>query len=124
MSLKKVIFLLFSLLFTSCSVSKFIPEGEYMLNRVDIISHSRDNSASQVRSYIRQNPNSKWFSLFKVPLYMYSLSGIDSTKWVNRTLRKIGEAPVIYDSQQAELTRENIETMLHNEGYLHLYSKL
>ena len=119
MSLKKVIFLLFSLLFTSCSVSKFIPEGEYMLNRVDIISHSRDNSASQVRSYIRQNPNSKWFSLFKVPLYMYSLSGIDSTKWVNRTLRKIGEAPVIYDSQQAELTRENIETMLHNEGYLH-----
>ena len=36
-----------------------------MLNSVDIISHSKDNYASQARSYVRQNPNSKWFSLVK-----------------------------------------------------------
>ncbi len=120
MLLRKEIYLLLSLLlFASCSVSQFIPEGEHMLNRVDIISHNKDNYVSQARSYVRQNPNSKWFSLVKVPLFIYSASGKDSTKWINKALQKIGEAPVIYDSRQAELTRENIETMLRNNGYLH-----
>ena len=119
MSLRNIIYLLFCLLATSCSVSKFIPENEYMLNRVDIISHSKENHASLARSYVRQNPNSKWFSVAKVPLHIYSLSGLDTTKWVNRALQKAGEAPVIYDSVQAELTRGNIETMLRNNGYLH-----
>lgn len=119
MSLRKEIYILLSLLLASCSVSKFIPEDEYMLNRVDIISHNKENFAAEARSYVRQNPNSKWFSLVKVPLYIYSASGKDSTKWINRSLQKIGEAPVIYDSVQAELTRESIETMLRNDGYLH-----
>ncbi len=119
MSLRKEIYLLLTLLLASCSVSKFIPEGEYMLNRVDIISHNKENYATQARSYVRQNPNSKWFSLAKVPLYIYSSSGKDSTKWINKALQKIGEAPVIYDNRQAELTRESIETMLKNNGYLH-----
>ncbi len=119
MSLRKEIYLLLTLLLASCSVSKFIPEGEYMLNRVDIISHNKENYATQARSYVRQNPNSKWFSLIKAPLYIYSAAGTDSTKWINKALQKIGEAPVIYDSRQAELTRESIETMLKNNGYLH-----
>ena len=119
MSIRKEIYLLLTLLLASCSVSKFIPEGEYMLNRVDIISHNKENYASQARSYVRQNPNSKWFSIAKVHMHIYSASGKDSTKWINKVLQKIGEAPVIYDSRQAELTRANIETMLRNNGYLH-----
>ncbi len=119
MSFRKEIYLLLTLLLASCSVSKFIPEGEHMLNRVDIISHNKENYATQARSYVRQNPNSKWFSIAKVPLYIYSASGKDSTKWINKALQKIGEAPVIYNSRQAEITRENIETMLRNNGYLH-----
>ena len=118
MSLRKGIYLILCLLLASCSVSKFIPEGEYMLNSVDIVSHSKENYAAQARSYVRQNPNSKWFSLFRAPLYMYSLSGRDTSKWINRTLQKVGEAPVIYDSAMAELTRANIETMLRNDGHL------
>ena len=119
MSIRKEIYLLLTLLLASCSVSKFIPEGEHMLNRVDIISHNKENYAAQARSYVRQNPNSKWFSIAKVPMHIYSASGKDSTKWINKALQKIGEAPVIYDSRQAELTRANIETMLRNNGYLH-----
>ena len=119
MSIRKEIYLLLTLLLASCSVSKFIPEGEHMLNRVDIISHNKENYATQARSYVRQNPNSKWFSIAKVPMHIYSASGKDSTKWINKALQKIGEAPVIYDSRQAELTRANIETMLRNNGYLH-----
>ena len=75
MSIRKEIYLLLTLLLASCSVSKFIPEGEYMLNRVDIISHNKENYAAQARSYVRQNPNSKWFSIAKVPMHIYSASG-------------------------------------------------
>ncbi|MBQ3152371.1 MAG: BamA/TamA family outer membrane protein [Bacteroidaceae bacterium] len=120
MPIKRGIYILLSLLLlASCSVSKFIPDGERMLNKVEIISYNKENKAAEARSYVRQNPNSKWFSLAKVPMRIYCLSGKDSTKFINKVLRKIGEAPVIYDSKQAELTRSNIETMLRNNGYLH-----
>ena len=120
MILKRAIYILCSLLLlASCSVSKFIPENEYLLNDVKVISHSPERTAQKAKSYLRQLPNSKWFSLVKLPMYTYALSGKDTTLWVNRFLQKLGEAPVIYSEELAELTRMNIEQMLRNDGYLH-----
>lgn len=120
MSLRKIIYLLSSLLLLgSCSVKKFIPEGEYLLNDVDIISNTNSANALKASNYVRQKPNAKWFSLVKVPMYTYALSGLDSTKWNNRVLRRLGEKPVIYSETLAEKTRKNIEQMLQNDGYLH-----
>lgn len=107
------------LLLFSCSVKKFIPEGEYLLNDVDIVSNTNGDNASKAQKYIRQKPNAKWFSLLKVPMYTYALSGLDSTKWGNRVLRRLGEKPVVYSHRLAEATRLNIQQMLLNEGYLH-----
>ena len=56
---------------------------------------------SSLRMYVRQNPNAKWFSLIKTQLYVYNLSGRDSTKWGNKFLRRIGDAPVIYSEDEA-----------------------
>ena len=62
--------MLFSLLLLfSCSVKKFIPEGEYLLNDVEIISNTNSENASKAVDYIKQKPNAKWFSLAKVPMY-------------------------------------------------------
>lgn len=107
------------LMLFSCSVNKFIPEGESMLDDVRIISNTNASNATKAGSYVRQQPNSKWFSLVKVPLYTYSLSGRDTTRWGNRVLQKIGEAPVIFNEELAERSRSNIEKMLVNDGYLH-----
>ena len=107
------------LMLFSCSVKKFIPEGEYLLNDVDIISNTNAANASKAVNYVRQKPNAKWFSLLKVPMYTYALSGLDSTKWGNRVLRRLGEKPVIYSEKLAEATRYNIQQMLLNDGYLH-----
>lgn len=120
MPVRKVILsLLCVILMLSCSVKKFIPEGEYLLDDVEIISTTHPEHEGKAKNYVRQRPNSKWFSLCKVPMYTYSLSGLDSTKWVNKALRRLGEAPVIYDTLLAERTRANIEKMLRNDGYLH-----
>ena len=107
------------LLLVSCSATKYVPENEYLLNSVRIIPGHDRSMADKAQAYVRQRPNSKWLNTFALPLYTYSLSGRDSTKRINRILRKIGEAPVIYNRGKAEQTRYNIEQMMRNEGYLH-----
>ena len=83
MLLRKVILMLMcSFMVLSCSVNKFIPEGKYLLDDVDIVSNTNASNAIKAQAYVRQQPNSKWFSLAKVPLYTYALSGTDSAKWV------------------------------------------
>ena len=120
MSLKNGIYLLISvMMLLSCSVNKFIPEGGYLLDDVRIVSTTNAANAAKAFGYVRQKPNSKWFSLFKLPMYTYALSGLDSTKWVNRTLRRLGEKPVIFSSEQTERSVQNLQKMLVNDGYLH-----
>jgi len=111
-------FLLAALLAASCSVKRFIPEGDYLLDKVSLQTDDSDLKTEQLSGYIRQHPNSKWFSLLKVPLGIYSLSGQDSTKRINRFIRRLGEAPVIYDADMAEKTQQNIRSAVQNMGYL------
>ncbi len=84
-------------LLTSCSVTRHVPEGAYLLNRtkIEVAEKNRDISISQMNSYVRQHPNTRLFSLFRLPLAAYSLSGRDTTRWLNRTLSHFGEAPVL-----------------------------
>lgn len=103
---------------TACSASKFIPEGSYLLDDVKIKSDTKNIETSQLEPYIRQKGNSKWFSLFKVPLGTYALSGRDTTKWINRKLQAFGEGPVLFDSLQAEQTCNDLSNVLHGMGYI------
>lgn len=107
------------LLFLSgCSVSKFIPEGHYLLDNVKVESDNKEIKSSQMTAYLRQTPNAKWFSLVKLPMYIYGAAGTDSTKWMNRFLYRIGDAPRIYDPELAEETRLQIEQAVRNMGYM------
>ncbi|MBR1468780.1 MAG: BamA/TamA family outer membrane protein, partial [Prevotella sp.] len=69
--------------------------------------------------YIKQKENSRWFSLMKIPLGVYSMAGRDTTKWINRLLQRIGEQPVIYDSTLAQRTCQDLQITMRNMGYLH-----
>lgn len=105
------------LLLTSCSVSKFIPDNKYLLDEVKIESDTKEVDPALFNSYIRQNPNAKWFSQVKVPMHVYGLSGRDSTKWINRFFRKIGQKPEIFNEEIADKTRAEIEKAVRNMGY-------
>ncbi|MBQ9559305.1 MAG: BamA/TamA family outer membrane protein [Bacteroidaceae bacterium] len=114
-----MVFLLLAVLVTAgCSVSRFIPEDEHLLNNMHIRSTDKAVSTNQMRGYVQQHPNSRWFSLLKVPMGPYLMSGRDSTRRINRFLQRIGEAPVIYDRSKAFKTRDNIEAAVRNMGYL------
>ena len=107
------------ILLTACSATKFISDGDYLLDQVEVKSAQKDFNVSLLEPYVRQKANSKWFSLFKIPLATYSLSGTDTIRWINRTLKNIGEAPVVYDTVMAERSCEALRSAMSNMGYLH-----
>ena len=106
------------LVLASCSTTKYVPDGAYLLDEVRIETDNKEVKPSDLSLYLRQTPNSKWFSLVKMQLYIYNLSGRDSTIWYNRILRKMGDPPVIYNAQDAERSREEITKAVQNMGYM------
>ncbi|WP_418699163.1 BamA/TamA family outer membrane protein [Bacteroides sp.] len=106
------------LLLASCSSTKYVPDGSYLLDEVRIHTDNKEVKPSNLSLYVRQNPNSKWFSLIKTQLYVYNWSGRDSTRWINRTLRKLGDAPVIYSEEDTERTSEEMTKAVQNMGYM------
>lgn len=107
------------ILLTACSATKFISDGDYLLDQVEVKSAQKDFNVSLLEPYVRQKANSKWFSLFKIPLATYSLSGTDTIRWINRMLKNIGEAPVVYDTVMAQRSCEALRSAMSNMGYLH-----
>jgi len=119
--LKNGILLVFAMVFmASCSSTRYVPDGESLLNSVKVKVKGEYGQAntSELRNFVRQRPNARLFSLVRLPLLTYSLSGSDSTKWLNRTLRAIGEPPVLFDSLKTELSRVDLRQQLLNEGFL------
>lgn len=113
-------FLLFAILLMACSETKYVPEDSYLLNRVYVKCEPKTKgvNTSEMKQYVRQRGNSRWFSALKVPLHTYSLSGRDTTKWLNRLLRSIGETPILYDSASTRLSMGDLQKQLKNMGFL------
>ena len=85
------------LLLSACSVSKHIPEGEYMLDKVEVKSDLEDYDASPLLQYVRQKEKPKLFSLFRNPF---------------------SRKPVLYDTLQARLSCQDLLTAMQNQGYM------
>ncbi len=109
-----------TLCLASCSVTKYVPEGKLLLDRVTVKADgaSAGINAGRYRQYVGQKGNSRWFSAIKMPLATYSLSGRDSSKWINRTLKSMGEAPVVFDSLSTMRSCQDLANELRNEGWL------
>ena len=121
MCIKRYIYMLIvGILLASCSGTKFVSDGQYMLNKVEVKKDEGypDVNISKYKSYVRQRGNQRWFSALKVPLGIYSLAGRDTTKWLNRTLQSMGEAPVLFDTLKAQQSCNDLAALLRNEGYL------
>ncbi len=104
----------------SCNSTKYVPDGEYLLDKIHIKSDNPDYRALELRSYVRQAPNYKMFALNKTQLQLYNLSGRDSSKWLNRLLKDVGEPPVIYDSTLVWKTTTELEKFFVNKGYMNV----
>ncbi len=119
--LRVIVLLGAALLAGACSTTRYVPDGEYLLGQVKVntVGHSDDINVVNMRNYVRQKPNARWFSRVKLPLITYSLSGRDTTRWLNRTLRTMGEQPVLYSPLLTLQTCDDLRQELQNQGYMH-----
>lgn len=106
------------LIFCSCNATKFVPDGEYLLDKIRIESDIPGYKNLELQSYVRQQPNFKMFGLNKTMFQIYNWAGKDSSKWINRMIWKIGEEPVIFDSTLVQKTNYEFRKMFVNKGYL------
>ena len=107
-AMKRYSYIPFSILLltTACSTGKYVQEGEYILDKVAVVSDQSDYNAAPLSQYVRQKEKPKLFSLFRNPF---------------------SRKPVIYDTLQARLSCQDLMTAMQNEGYMNadvsLYTK-
>lgn len=114
-----IILMLIVTIVVGCSPTRHVPDGEYLLDHVRIETDSKDISAGSLRSFIQQNPNYRIMGILPLQLTIYNLSGADTTNSVNRWLRSIGDAPVLYSDEAMQASCYQLTKALSNMGYMH-----
>lgn len=102
---------------SSCSVSRHLPDDAYLLDQVKVVSETDPALARSLKSKVDQRTNKRTFGLFRLPLRLYCLAG-EKDNYLNRTLKKMGEPPCLYDAASTEKNCTNLQRILENRGYL------
>lgn len=113
-----ILLILFSLFFSSCKITKRIPEKDFFLrsNKIEIDNSSIDKS--DIKSLIRQNPNRKILGFLRFHLRLYNMADFGKeTKIKNWLKNTVGEPPVILDTMMTNTTVIQHKSYLNNKGY-------
>lgn len=102
---------------SACSPTRYVGKDEYLLNRVKVKMEDKNVNASELKKTIRQRPNTRILGVARFHLGLYNLSGRDENKRLNKWLRSIGEAPVIYSPFLTDRSVTQLKLYLNNKGY-------
>jgi len=111
------IFFLFLILLSGCRSTKYVPEGEYLLSSVVIESDNKEIKPNDAKPFVKQSANMKILGLVKFKLWLYNRAPKNRNGWTARTLRKIGEQPVVYDPNRTVQSEREIAHFLSNKGF-------
>jgi len=107
------IFCIYLLILTSaCNTTKYVPDGEYLLNEVKIDVKGEGATGNELLDYVQQLPNSSKFGVG-----IYNLVDSDSS-WFKKTIRKMGEPAVIFRRSLVPLSETELTLQMKNLGYL------
>ncbi|GAP71318.1 hypothetical protein SAMD00024442_10_53 [Candidatus Symbiothrix dinenymphae] len=109
---KKCASIVLLLLFVGCSPTKYVPEGQYLLEKVVVKMDDRGVDAGVVDLYIQQKPNASKFGV-----RVYNMVPNDGN-FIKRFIRKIGEEAVIYNPTRVSQSVDEITEAMKNLGYL------
>lgn len=94
-----IIYIVMLCMLASCSATRQVPDGAYLLDRVEVKSDQKGFDASQLAPYIRQRPNSKLSAALKKPF---------------------GHSePLLFDTLQAQQSLDDLKQAMDNMGYMH-----
>ena len=113
---------LLALLFASCNTTKFVPQDQYLLNKVRVkCVDDKSVSTGALSAYVRQKQNTEIFGFWKLQLHVYNTAPLDTTTKSNQRLarnaKKMGEAPVIYDEEMTQISMQQLRQQMNNMGY-------
>lgn len=97
-----------------CQTKKYVPANDYLLSRVNIEIDRNSIGKNELKSYVKQKPNTRIFGFWRFHLGLYNLSRKNKE---NGWLKRIGEAPVIYDPFLTVKTNEEFRRFLQNKGF-------
>ncbi len=102
------------LFLSACNSTRFVPEGKYLLNKITVKVDDKNIKREELKTHIRQKENLRILGIIKFHLGVYNLS---SASKENDWLKRIGEAPVLYDEFQTQRSKEQLQIYLKNKGY-------
>ena len=116
-----ILFGLTAILFASCSIKRYVPEGQHFLheNRIEIKEKDVEFKKSDISSYITQKPHKVSFpNRFTTWLYYVTEDKTEKPfwNWVNKHLSR---EPEYYDANAAHNSAQQIQQYLDNRGYFH-----
>jgi outer membrane protein assembly factor BamA len=104
-------------LLDSCKSTKYVSDEAHLLKSYRVKVDNEQVDKKELDSYIKPKPNRQILGT-KFYLGLYNLSGKKDNGW-NRWLRKIGEAPVLYDAYETERNNKQLGLYIRNKGYHH-----
>lgn len=116
-SYKILLVLCLSSFFYACSPTRYVGKDEYLLNRVKVKIEDKNVNTSELKKNIRQRPNTRILGVARFHLGLYNLSGSNENKRLNKWLRSIGEAPVVYSPFLTDRSIAQLKLYLNNKGY-------
>lgn len=123
--LRLIIPVIFLMILQSCSVKKFIPEGELLYTGADLEMESDDeienkkDLKAQLESLISPKPNSKILGT-RFGLYFYYKVQKEKPGFINKFLnKKLGQEPVYLSDADPFQTEKILKNRLENRGYFY-----
>jgi outer membrane protein assembly factor BamA len=111
-----------SIMTSACNSTKYLNEGEVLLEETEIVITSEDEILNKylfntsINNLIQQKPNTNWFFFLPREYVYYKNSAPGDTSWYNRFLKKyISEPPSIYDESKTYQTAYSIKNYLINK---------
>ena len=107
---------LFIFIFSSCSITKHVPEDEFLLRKVKIefLNSNNSNTISKEELYdlLLQKPNRKVFSNFRFYLRLYNLSN------QQRINQKIVKKQIKIDKVNLKIKQQNRSSLILDSNYI------
>jgi outer membrane protein insertion porin family len=123
--MKRLLYILIVISFSSCSVQKYLPEGERLYRGAEIkvtktpeVKQSNKTLKTLMKSAVSPRPNKYFLGQPWKVWWWYKIGEPKREKGFKAFLRnKLGEPPVLSSRVKASSTAENIQSLMENNGY-------
>ena len=99
---------------SSCRTVKYVPDNQFLLSKLIISVDNKSINKNELKTYLKQRPNTKILGFWRFHLGLYNLS---NKKNEDGIFKRIGEAPVIFSAYLTEKSKEEFQRFFRNKGY-------